>query len=81
MCDRNERMPVWLRLACVLPMLSFVSIQYLKPGVWRHLILVVEIVLLIMVIVMRIRERRSTRSAADLPGGRVRGEVPPGRPR
>jgi hypothetical protein len=81
MCVRSRKMRVWQRLAGVVPLPSFVAIEFLKPGIWRHVCLVVEIVLLMVVIAMMNRERHSTRSAADLPEGRVRGELPPGRRR
>jgi hypothetical protein len=69
MCVRNRRMPVWQRLAGVLPLISFVAIDFLKPVVWRHLLLLVQIVLLIVVITMMVRQGRSTRRVADLPEG------------
>jgi uncharacterized membrane protein len=51
-------MSVWQRLAGVLPIFSFVAIEYLKPGIWRHVCLVVEMVLLGVVIAMMFSERR-----------------------
>ncbi len=49
---------MWQRLCGVVPLLSFVAIEFLKPGIWRHVCLVVEMVLLGVVMAMMFSERR-----------------------
>ena len=58
MCVRSGRMSAWRRLCGVVPLLSFVAIEYVKPGIWRHVFLVADVVLLMVVIAMMAKEKR-----------------------
>jgi hypothetical protein len=61
MCVRNGTMPLWQRLVGFVPLLGFAAIEFCRPGIWRHVCLVAEMVLLGIVIALMFAERRRNR--------------------
>jgi hypothetical protein len=61
MCVHNEAMPVWQRLVGLVPMLGFVAIEFCRPGIWRHVWVMAEMVLLVVVIALMFSDRRRNR--------------------
>ena len=58
MCVRKEAMPVWQRLVGLVPMLGFVAIEFCRPGIWRHVWVMAELVLLVVVIALMFMDKR-----------------------
>jgi uncharacterized membrane protein len=61
MCVRTGPRTLSQRLVGFVPLLGFIAIEFCRPGSWRHVWLVVEMVLLCVVIGLMVAERRRNR--------------------
>jgi hypothetical protein len=61
MCVGKAPMAWSQRLVGFVPLLSFVAIEWLRPGIWRHALLVADLVLLLVVIGLMMRDKRRGR--------------------